>query len=90
MLFIYFMSFIYLQGTKNGIFEQSLLDNTIIIIADLELKNSILRILLRICVTCVHFKNTGAFPNESPWFCGHGEPNSVHLSALEAEIYMKR
>ena len=24
----------------------------------LELKNSILRILLRICVTCVHFKNT--------------------------------
>ena len=56
----------------------------------LELKNRFLRTFLRICVTCVHFKNLGVFPNDRPLLRGHGEPNSAHLSALEAEIYSKR
>ena len=56
----------------------------------LELKNSVLRTILSICVSCVHFKNMGPFLNERSWLCGSIETNFVHLSALEVEIYTKR
>ena len=47
------------------------------------------KILLLICVACVHLKNLGVFPNDRPSLRSHREPNFSHLSAKEVVLELK-
>ena len=47
------------------------------------------KILLLICVACVHLKNLGVFPNDRPSLRSHREPNFSHLSAKEVVLEHK-